>query len=538
MRRLFALAGIDAAQWAALTRTYLVMDLRRSGGPKPAGSRGDSASALPLAGLLIGAFMNSIVIALLVFLVRDTLTAAAGMVAMAGMTISMLLLVDFAGSVVSAEDYWVVAPRPVTSRTYFAARLAAVLVYVAAFAVLMSIVPAFVFTIRHGLGAGAFVGAIVATVASGLAGTGLVIGVYTRLIARVPPDRLVRVMSAVHLAASGLSMAGFLVVMKGFEDARIRDFSIGDLGWIWYVPATWYAAIVPAFAGAGGAREVTAALAALVVTAAVLGGAAGRISLEFALRLSEAKTATRPRGRQRALVRIPGFGSGEAYAVATLVRAQFRYDLRFRLGILGVLPMTLFYLFLGWDEGVLVDPFTGSAKGGAPIYMAVAFLPMILHSALQSSDHWRASWIFLATPADPARLLVAAKNFVAVFVLGTYLLLMAAFWAVFYDRVWHAVVHALIVGAGAHILLQGAVILSPQLPFAKEPQRAEQSARLFMLFFFGIMFVTLAPMLLPFIYARPPLTIALVVLLAGATALLEWGLHRRARAYFAELEFT
>ena len=58
MRRLFALAGIDAAQWAALTRTYLVMDLRRSGGPKPAGSRGDSASALPLAGLLIGAFMN------------------------------------------------------------------------------------------------------------------------------------------------------------------------------------------------------------------------------------------------------------------------------------------------------------------------------------------------------------------------------------------------------------------------------------------------------------------------------------------------
>jgi hypothetical protein len=538
MTRLLAAAGIDGVQWRALTLAYLRMDLRRSGGAVRKQSQQKGASALPLAGLLIGALLNSVLISLLVFLIRDPLTAAVAMVVMASMTVSMLLLVDFSGSVMSAEDYWVIAPRPVTSRTYFAARLSAVLAYVVGFALALSFVPALAFLGWHRLGVGGFVGAIAATVLAAIAGAALIIAAYAWLIARVPPSRLVGVMSGVHLLASALSMSGFLVVIKGFEDPRIRDFSIADLEWIWYVPTTWFAAIVPAVSGIGDSREVLAAAVAVILTPILLSLAGGRMSLEFAARLSEAATST-PSRKRRTLARIPGFAHGEAYAVATLVRAQFRYDLRFRLGILGVLPMTAFYLFLGWDGGLWMDPFVGRARGGgAPVYMAVAFLPMILHGALQASDHWRASWIFWATPADPARLVVAAKNFVAVFVLGTYLLLMAGFWAVFYERVWHALVHALFVGAGAHMLLQGAVIVSPGLPFAREPKRAEQSGRLFVLFFFGMLFASLGPAVLPFVYASAAGTILVATALAAMTAVLERTLHRRARAYAAQLEFA
>jgi hypothetical protein len=538
MTRLLAAAGIDALQWRVLTLAYLRMDLRRGGGAVRKGSRQQGASAMPLAGLLIGALMNSVLVTLLVFLIRDPLTAAVAMVVMASMTVSMLLLVDFSGSVVAAEDYWIIAPRPVSSRTYFAARLSAVLVYVIGFALALSFVPALVFLGWHQLGAGGFAGAIAATVLAAVAGAALIIAAYTWLIARVSPSHLVGVMSGVHLSASILSMSGFLAVMKGFDDPRIREFSIAELQWIWYVPATWFAAIVPALSGIGGGREALAAAGALFLTVVLLSVAGGRISLDFASRLSEAATSTPARTR-RALARIPGFAHGEAYAVATLVRAQFRHDLRFRLGILGVLPMTLFYMFLGWDQGLWMDPFVGRAQeSGAPIYMAVGFLPMILHGALQYSDHWRASWIFWATPADPARLVVAAKNFVAIFVLGTYLLLMASFWAVFYERVWHAVVHALFVGAGAHMLLQGAVILSPALPFAKEPKRAEHSSRLFVLFFVGVIFTGVGPALLPFIYAGAVRTIVLAGVLAAMTAVLERTLHRRARAYAAGLELA
>lgn len=533
-----AAVGIDPAQWLALTRTYLLMDLRRAGGVRSAlSTQGKHASPLPFAGLLVGAAMNSVVIGVLVFVIADSLTAALFMVIMAGMTISMLLLVDFAGSVVSAEDYWVVAPRPVSSRTYFAARLSAVLAYVITLALLMALFPALTFAVRHQLGVGGFAGALAAAVLSGVSGTALIIGIYTHLMARTSPARLVGMMSWIHLLASGLSMAGFLLLARGIGGADVSGMAVGNREWIWYMPVTWFAALVPALGGTGGPRELAAASGAVALTLALLWLAAGRISLEFASTMSEAKNASTAFGSRRRLERLPGFREGEAYAVATLVRAQFRYDLRFRLGVLGVLPMMLFYLAMGWDEGALADPFVPQERSGAAlIYMPLAFLPMILHGALQHSEHWRAAWIFRATPADPARLVVATKNFVALLFIGGYLLVMGAFWALFYERIWHAVLHAAIVGAGAHMLLQAVVILAPSIPFSKEPARAEQSGRITVLFFVAMMASAIGPIALPFFYARPAWFAGLVAAILAGTYALERRLHRRARAYAGEVE--
>ena len=201
--------------------------------------------------------------------------------------------------------------------------------------------------------------------------------------------------------------------------------------------------------------------------------------------------------------------------------------------------MTVFYMFLGWKDGLLADPFISTAnRGSATLYMSLGFLPMVLHGALQASDHWKASWLFWAAPADPGRLVVASKNFVAIFFLGTYLLTLAAIWAIFYDRVWHAVAHAAFLGAGAHMLLQGAVMMSPALPFAREPKRAEQSGRLFWLFMAGSIFASVGPVLLSLVYARPWLTVSLAVVLVGLTIVFERMLRRRAREHFSTMEFT
>jgi hypothetical protein len=538
MSRLAALAGIDAGQWLALTRTYLLMDFRRGGGARRTASGSTHGSPVPAAAMVAGAFVNSLMISLLVYLIRDPLTAAVVMVSMGGATTSMLLMVDFAGSVLAAEDYWVLAPRPVSSRTYFAARLAAVLAYITAFSLVMSLAPALVFLLAHGMGFGGFTGAIAATVLSSVAGAGLVIAAYTSLVTRVSASRLVPVISLVHLCGSMMAMTGFMLVMRGLDDPNFRDVSISDLYWFWYLPAAWFAALVPTLAGTGGAAELAAAAGALASTVVLLSLACGRISLDSAARLTEASSRGAALPARRALDRIPGFRNGEGYVVATLIRAQFRHDLRFRLAILGVLPMTVFYMFLGWEEGLLSDPFSSRDTGAAPLYMALGFLPMMLHGALQTSDSWKACWLFWATPADPARLVVASKNFVAVFFLGTYLLALAAIWACFYDRIWHAFVHAAFLGAGAHMLLQWAVMFSPQLPFAREPKRAENSGRLFWLFLVGAMCASLAPMMLPSVYARPRLAVALAALLMAATIALEWMLRRRAREHFSGMEFT
>src|SRR5215213_3509631 len=94
---LFRAAGIDPVQWRALTRTYLVMDVRRSAGVqsgtkgKPKGSEGPRVYT----GLVVISLMNSAIIAVLVMILRDPFTAALGLVTMASLNTSMLLLVDF-----------------------------------------------------------------------------------------------------------------------------------------------------------------------------------------------------------------------------------------------------------------------------------------------------------------------------------------------------------------------------------------------------------------------------------------------------------
>ena len=540
MSALLRSLGIDAVQWLALTRAYLLMDLRRAGGARRLRASGRDGAPRAIIGLLIGAFINSTLVALLVFVVHDTLTAAVQMIMMVSLTVSMLLVVDFTGSVLSADDYWIVGPRPVESRTYFAARLSAVLAYVVAVSLVMSVAPAAAFFFGHDVGVTGFAGAIVAAVLASCTGASLAIGACVALMTRVHPSRLVPAISMVHLLGSAIPLVGYLIVMRGFQDAVLRDFSIGDYAWVWYIPATWYAAIVPLAGGIADTREVVAAAAAFGTTVITIVFGSGGLSLDSAARLVEATTTTpTERAARRWPDGLPGFRSGEGYAVATLVRAQFSHDLRFRLAILGVVPLTVFYMFLGWESGAGSDPFVHqSSRSSAPIYMGIAFIPMVLHSALQYSDSWRAAWLFWASPSDHGRLVLAAKNFVSVVFIGAYAVLLGVLWSFVFDRIWHAFVHAAILGGLAHILLQTAVITNPALPFTKEPKRGEQSSRIFGLLFVSIVTTSLTPFVLPLIYQRLWSTVALVAAMAAVSVLLERIAHRRARSVMQALEWS
>lgn len=532
--------GIDPDQWKALTRAYLLMDMRRAGGARRFRATGREGAPLALIGLLLGAFINSLLVALLVVVVHDTLTAAVQMVMMISLTVAMLLVVDFTGSVLSADDYWIVGPRPVESRTYFAARLSAVLAYVIAVSGVMSIVPGLAFAIGHELGIPGLLGAMLAAVLASCTGAALAIGASIFLMTRLHPSRLVPAISMVHLLGSAIPLAGYLVVMRGFEDAVLRNFSIGAYEWIWYIPATWYAAIIPLSGGIAETREAIAASGALGLTLVTLVFASGGLSLDSAARLVEATTAAPGRRRSRRwLERVPGFGRGEAYAIATLIGAQFRHDLRFRLGVLGVIPLTVFYMVLGWESGMGSDPFGAQpSKAHAPIYMGIAFIPMVLHSALQYSDGWRAAWIFWASPCDPGRLVLAAKNFVTIVFIGAYVVLLGTMWSLTFERAWHAFIHAVVLGSIAHLLLQWAVILNPAVPFTKEPKRGDQSSRIFGLLFVSILATSAMPFVLPMIYRRAWSTLAMFAVLAAASVALERIARRRVTAAISELEWA
>jgi hypothetical protein len=346
-------------------------------------------------------------------------------------------------------------------------------------------------------------------------------------------------MSIMQLMSAVLFYGVFYAASSGGAQRALTRISFETMPWLWLNPASWFAAWVAVLDGSAGRVEGTAAAAALILAVAAVPLAAGALSLDYARRIGEMVAAGEPpRARRRSRLALPGFTRHEARAVAILVRAQFRYDARFRLSVLAIVPLIFFYFMLGVDDGALVDPFgRGRIGGGAPLYMAIVFIPMTLHSSLHMSESWRAAWIFFATPASAARLVLAAKNFAAVVFLGGYLLLLAAIWSTYFDRVWHALFHALMLGLVAHLLLQAAVFVHPGLPFATEPRRAEQSAKLFAIFMVGGIAAGIVAALLPIVYKVPVATVVLLALLVLATAAMEVALHRRVTGRMARIEF-
>jgi hypothetical protein len=536
--RLFAALGIDGMQWRALVRVYLRMDFRARGGATKPGEEGRRSS--PLLAVTFGTVFVGTMFALIVAQIRDVLLSATLLTTYGALTIALLVLMDFTGLVVSPDDYVVLGARPISSRTYFAARLSAVLTYIAFVGAVLSSVPALCYALWWHLGIAGFLATMAAVVLCDGCAAVVIITTYVVLLSLVHPQRLRRAFSYLHLVLMLVFYGAYFLSMQAFSHSFLAELTFAERPWLWLNPAAWFASLVRLSAGNAPWQVWLGAGAALAVTVSCVPLAAGRLSLEYAQQLGETMAMSDlPRTRRRFRLQLPTFRRAESRAVAMLIGAQFRFDHKFRMAILSIVPLIFFYLLLGLQQGPVLDPFVSGLRSaaGAPVYMAVVVMPMTLHSSLQYSEGWRAAWIFFATPASAAKLILAAKNFVAQWFLGGYLLLLAGIWSFYYERVWHAFFHAAMIGLLAHMLLQLAVLLKPALPFASEPRRAERTSSLYVVFLFGSLLAAIIPMFLPLVYERPPLLAAVVILMVSLTVALEFALRMRVNEAIGDLEF-
>jgi hypothetical protein len=410
-----------------------------------------------------------------------------------------------------------------------------VTVYVAALSITIALLPAVVYAAKAGLLAAP--ATLLAVLLCDLTVAVIVIAAYVALLQWVHPARLKRAMSYFQLVAAMAFYGVYYLATTAFQSTFFDRMGFQGAPWLWAIPSTWFAAFVGVAGGAPGPAPWIASAAALLAAAACVPLAAGRLSRDYARQVGEVAAAGEPAARRR-MHRLPGFGHGEARAVALLVRAQFRYDQRFRMGVLGILPLTAFYLLLGLDEGALADPFVPQARPSNPgVFFAIVFVPITLHAALAMSESWRAAWIFFAAPASHARIVVAAKNFVTMYFLGSYLAALAALWSVYYERVWHAAAHALFAGLLAHLLLQLTVIVRPALPFAAEPRKGERSAATFLVILVASVAAGTIPFLLPLIYRDGTVTVIALAVMLALTAGVEYALRLRVDEAIGELEF-
>ena len=342
--------------------------------------------------------------------------------------------------------------------------------------------------------------------------------------------RLQRAIVYMQLAIGLIVYGGYFVAMETFGRTVLARATMPRAGWLVLVPPTWFASYLELATGT--ASTQTAVRAALSVT--LLGGLGwllrGRLAHDYVARLSE--TPAVAHSAQRAVpARRWVFLRDEARAVAVLTRSHFRHDLRVRMGLFGVVPLLLIYVVRGLRGGN-ADPFLGTARDSSLDIVALTALmfPAIVLRHLESSDAFRAAWIYDVTPVDRGQLVIALKNMATVGFLLPFATVLAAIFTWRFGHAGHALMHAALLATVGHAALQLAVLLKPRLPFSRPPNKSDGGAIL--IWMIGVMVggQLLLVGVQRFVYpswTRLAIVLAgLLVLSAGLEAAVRWRARR------------
>lgn len=541
MRRLLSRAGVDYDQWKALTIVALKLDYRQmSFGQAQWGGR-DVKGASLIVGQLIFYTMFGLFMGAAVWFIPDLFLAATLLTTVVVFVVGTTILLDHNSALTSPVDYPVLGFRPVSSRTYFAAKLTNVLVYTTAVTTVATYLPIAAFFVRHGTAVG-LAGAAAIYVCSGTIALGVLLA-YAAMLRLFGPHGLKRALSYIQLVMSFMIYGGYFVFAQFFQDSALRSFEVVKTPWVLLFPGTWYASYVELAAGRTGPMEWIPAALTLVLAGVLAAGLGSRLSLDYSERLGALTAAARPRRAAAAATTGSGlarlwFATGERRAMAMLIRSQFKNDQRFRMAVLSIVPLTLLYIFMGVQDGGLGDPFgRGSGSGLSLVTVAVLIFPSMLKMAVTHSDTFRASWIFFASPADRITLVRSAKNVLAAYFLLPYLLFVLAVYLYYVRSPAHVAVHIALLGLVSHFCLQFMVLMDPDLPFSKPPMKGRASTTMFGLIFAIFVFVGFFQALAPRMYQSVPWTAAGFATVIGASVMMDLLTRARVGRQMRSAEF-
>lgn len=467
---------LDWGQIRSLVRTYLKLDWRTTSVALPNKSDSGFSGMAFLLGInvLISLCLAAVLWKVPNFLDSLVLTGFAAMC-----FVSTQILMEFGNIVISPNDYSIIGPRPVSSKTFFVAKLIHLLVYVTILSTTVSVLPAISATFRYGtlwavpttMGI-YWVGCVMATV--------MVINIYVLIMKIFKKGTLQRTLGYMQLVLMLGTLSGLMLVTMIFTKPRIGELFVSYYEqlqpWFKILPSYWLISSIRLVSEGWNSVEFGLALLGFAALLGMGSLAVSYLSLSYAKSLNKISwTLNSKRKRQ-----IPGFiiriieklTTYEDRALLLLARSHFKYDIRFRLGILSVIWMPLLYLAIGYlgDNGSVANPFASEKNGGVDtnIFMAMGIIviPFVILASMHISKTWKASWVFYATPIDRRKMVTSVTRLVAIIILLPFGIFFLYIYTMFYGSFVHALLHTLFLLSLARAGMSLANIFTIKLPFA------------------------------------------------------------------------
>lgn len=158
--------------------------------------------------------------------------------------VSMTLITDFSSILLDTSDNTIILPRPVHSRTLFAARLTHILLYLAQLSTGLAIIPAIVVIIQHGVLMFFVFWLLVAL--SVLTAVILTNALYLLLMQFASEEKLKSIINYFQIIMAIFIMAGYQILPRMIERIDIKAYVFEIQWWSYLLPPIWMAGTLEA----------------------------------------------------------------------------------------------------------------------------------------------------------------------------------------------------------------------------------------------------------------------------------------------------
>jgi len=492
--------GVDAEQYRWLLQASIRMDFRTQSIVVSKNETSSTKSALKWT--LVWNFLFSFFMSIGILIAgAKTFFFSVVLLGYGLVMVGMSILIEFGLVVISPDDFLILAPRPISSRTFFAVKLSNLCFYVLLLSLSLNAVPAVL-----GLACAdspwpfPLVYLSVALVAA-LFVAGAIAAIYGLLLRKIDYERFKDLLVYCQLAFSFLFFFGYQIV------PRVRGVTGVTIAMLWkswavLIPSVWFAGLVELGLGHLTWQGAVLGGVALGMVGLLLPAVLKSVSLDYSEKIGRMMSASERVAKPAAERKRPVVArvldrlwlrNIEERAFFYFLIAMFRRNRVLKLQLfsnLGVVFAMLAVALL--QKGGLRNPMRNSEFEFAAALPAMATLLGAAGMATQLpySDEYQGGWIFELAPVIQRKRVLKAVKKAAVCILFAPLFLITLVFLSFFWPIHHALaqsLYALFLGLVSFQLL---LFKFKEFPLSRKLEKGAHSARftffLMMMLLFGL----------------------------------------------------
>jgi ABC-2 type transport system permease protein len=413
--------GIDADQLRAIVGIKLVMDNRRAPAFRMQQTKKEHSTSFGLIlffYVIFGGLLSMLLAAVPSIVFSFSIYHSYLMV-----MVTLTLISDFSAILLDTSDNTIILPRPISAKTFYAARATHILLYIGQISLALAIIPIIVTFFAHGVALGLTL--ILTTILCVIFSVSLTNGLYLLMMRFTSEERLKSIINYFQIAMAIIMMGGYQILPRMLGISNLADVSMGLKWWALLVPPMWMTGLVKLVEDLSfESIDVIAACLALFIPVLSWKAINQYLAPYFTRKLTDLGTSSVPvptvaasrtekKSGDAFMARLLT-AAGAERATFNLVSYIFSRDRKLKLRVYPALGtfavLIVVFLFNKLKGDITLVEYIQSLKHTEThlfIIYACIFIVIAVGGEINFSEEYKAAWVFQAAPIQrPGKILL------------------------------------------------------------------------------------------------------------------------------------